>query len=293
MQNILVTGASGFLGRNLMMKLSKNKKFTIYGLIHSSKKNLIKKKNIHYIKGDISKLRELKKILNKDFNYIINLAGNINHRSKTETYNSHYKGLQNLIKVIEVKKIKLFIQIGSSLEYGKTKAPHYEYSKCKPNSYYGKSKFLASKLVQKKFKKFIILRLYQVYGPHQKKNRLVPIIIDSCKKNISFACTDGSQLRDFLFVDDFVQLILKILKIKKLKNGVFNVGCGKPISVRTVINKIKFFIKKGKPLFGKIKMRKDETLISYPKISKINKALKWKPKTTLETGLKKTINFYE
>ena len=82
-------------------------------------------------------------------------------------------------------------------------------------SHYGKSKFLATKLIKQKIKKYIILRLYQVYGPFQKKNRLIPITINSCLKNNSFACSEGNQMRDFLYVNDFIKLILKILNKKK------------------------------------------------------------------------------
>ena len=75
------------------------------------------------------------------------------------------------------KKIKLFIQAGSSLEYGETSSPQIEYIKCKPNSYYGKSKLSTTKFIEyfaKKNKiKFLILRLYQIYGPFQKLDRLI------------------------------------------------------------------------------------------------------------------------
>lgn len=292
MQKILVTGASGFLGKNLISKILKNKNFVIYALTHSKNYEFKDKKNLLLIDCDITNSKKLKKKLNLNFDYVVNFAGNINHKNKKETYDAHFKGLKNIINSINLDKLKLFIQIGSSLEYGNAKSPHFESQACNPMSHYGKSKFLATKLIKQKIKKYIILRLYQVYGPFQKKNRLIPITINSCLKNNSFACSEGNQMRDFLYVNDFIKLILKILNKKNVKKGIYNVGSGKSIKIKTIIEKIKKKIKKGKPLFGKIKMRKEEVINSYPNISKIRKAFNWKPTTELEKGLIKTIKSY-
>ena len=82
-------------------------------------------------------------------------------------------------------KSGLLIQAGSSLEYGRNKSPQNEKQFCKPLSAYGKAKLLSSKLIKKNLNDYIILRPYQIYGPHQ-KNRLIPITIDSCIKNTNF-----------------------------------------------------------------------------------------------------------
>ena len=82
---------------------------------------------------------------------------------------------------------------------------------------------------------YVILRLYQVYGPNQSINRLIPIVISSCIKNKKFKCSSGIQKRDFLYIDDFVNLINKLILTKKEIKGIFNVGSGNPKSVRDTI----------------------------------------------------------
>ena len=165
--------------------------------------------------------------------------------------------------------------------------------KCKPISTYGKAKYLGSKLLLKRFKKVVILRLYQVYGPYQKYDRLIPFVIKSCIKNKKFNCSEGSQLRDFLHVDDLSNLFQKIINSKNIKYGIYNVGTGKPIEVKKIIILINELIKKGIPKFGKKKMISDEIDSLYPNIMKIRKNFDWKPRIGLLTGLKRTINYYK
>ena len=131
-----------------------------------------------------------------------------------------------------------------------------------------------------------------MYGPYQSKNRLIPIVIDACIKKKKFACSSGSQIRDFLYVDDLIKLIIKLIKTKP-KNKIYNIGAGKNTKVRTLIELIQKLIGKGTPDFGKIKMRKDETLHNFPNINRVKKDYKWTPKYNIKDGLSKTIKFYE
>ena len=181
------------------------------------------------------------------------------------------------------------------MEYGRVKSPQKENFNCYPESIYAISKFLSTKhlitLYKKKNFPAVILRLYQVYGPNQDKNRLIPIIIDSCKNNKSFPCSSGVQLRDFLFVDDLIDAILKCLD-KKVEGKIINIGSGKIIQVKKIINQIVNFYKAGKPLFGSIKLRNEEMLRVYPSLLSARKFLGWKSKVSFSKGILKTINFY-
>ncbi|MDA9684762.1 NAD-dependent epimerase/dehydratase family protein [Candidatus Pelagibacter bacterium] len=294
MKKVLITGGTGFLGSHLIRNLYKEYKVTSISRKKILKQKLITK--VKYLFFDISKYNLVKKNLEKKkFDFIINCCGNINHNNKIETYDAHLKVVKNLIKIFKNKKIKKFIQIGSCLEYGSLKSPQKENERCVPNSNYGNAKYLAAKAIKKNFpKNYLILRPYQIFGPSQKLDRLIPMTIHSCLNNKSFFCTSGSQERDFLYIDDFVKLIKTILKKNsQINNNIFNVGSGKPYKVKFIIKKIKTKIKKGKPQFGKIKMRKDEIMKLYPSIKKIKNQLKWFPKTNIDKALSKTIQYYK
>ena len=246
MKNFLITGGLGYIGTHTVVALLKNN-FNVISLSSSKPKIDKKIKNITYLKSDIYKKASLFKKLNSiDVDYVINLAGYVDHSNKKKTTQTHYYGCKNLVDYFCNKKIKLFLQIGSSLEYGNKRSPHHESLKCKPNAVYGNSKLKSTKYILKTAKyqrfPFVILRLYQVYGPNQRINRLIPIVINSCLKNKKFKCSPGLQKRDFLYVGDFVKLITKILKKKNYPSGIYNVGSGKSIKIRTVINKIRRII---------------------------------------------------
>ena len=136
------------------------------------------------------------------------------------------------------------------------------------------------------------LRLFLVYGPQQKTNRLIPQVIKGCLKKKKFPVSKGNQLRDFCYVEDVVDAIILSLIKKKALGEVLNVGSGKPVSVKFVINTISKIIKQGKPQFNKIPLR-NNSLKLYPSINKASKILNWKPKTNFNQGILKTIDYYK
>ena len=133
----------------------------------------------------------------------------------------------------------------------------------------------------------MVLRLYQVYGPKQDFNRLIPIVIKNCINNKKFNCSEGIQFRDFIYVEDVVSAILLALEKKKAHGKIFNVGTSKRIKIKNLIDNINKQVGKGVPLYGKIKLRNDENIVSYPSITKVKRILNWQPKIHFNYGLKK------
>ena len=296
-KSILIAGGTGFIGFHLAKKcLSLN--WSVTSLSTSTPKKNRKLKKVNYKICDISNYNQVKNKIKLDYDYVVNCAGYVDHSHKLKTLKSHYIGCKNLSTHFLNSKIKKFIQIGSCIEYGKIKSPQIESNLNKKTfSIYGSAKLLSTQFLLKLFKRFnfpvTILRLYLVYGPNQDANRVIPVTIINALKNKKFNCSNGSQLRDFTYIDDIVSAIIKTLKNSKSSGEIINIGSGNPISIKKVIIKNCELINSGKPQFGKIKLRNDEIIKLYPNINKSRKILNWKSQISIEKGLKKTIRFFQ
>jgi len=294
-KKILILGGTGFIGYHLA-KESLKRGFDVTSISNNNPTKKRYLKNVNYITFDISKKTLIKKKINKHFEYIVNLAGYVDHFDKKKTFKSHYIGCKNIINHFKNRKIKAFIQIGSSMEYGLAKSPHKENLKCKPLSVYGKAKLLATRYLLNLYKNqkipVTILRLYQVYGPKQDLNRFIPIVINSCKNNKNFPCSHGKQYRDFLYIDDLIDAIFLTAECLKARGEIINIGYGFPLKIKNIIGKIVNHYKLGNPQFNMIKLRKEEKMKIYPNLNKAKKLIKWKAKISFSKGLEKTLKYY-
>lgn len=294
-KTILITGGTGFIGYHLAKQCLKFG-WQVTSISTKAPKKIRYLNKVNYLYCDITNKKFLKKKINKKYDYIVNLGGHVDHKDEIRTFKSHFYGLRNIANIFLEKKPKAFVQVGSCAEYGGSKSPQKESQNCKTKSKYGLAKLNSTRYLINLFKKkkfpSVVIRLYQAYGPRQDFNRLIPIVIKACRRNEKFNCSDGNQLRDFTYIDDIIDAIIKSLKKKKAQGNIINIGSGRPKKIKNIISFLKKINKGGHPQYGKIKLRKDETLVIYPSIKKARQLIGWKPKTSFQTGIRKTINFY-
>ena len=140
---------------------------------------------------------------------------------------------------------------------------------------------------------FLVIRLFLVYGPGQSENRLIPYVIKNSIKNNKFKLTDGNQKRDFLYIDDAIEAIYKLMINKKINGKIINLSSGKPITVKNIVLLINKIIGKGNPIFGKIINTKLENSSLWSKRNIALKKINWKPKFNIQKGLLETIDYFK
>jgi len=297
--HLLVIGGTGFIGHHLLRAAhQRDWEITSVSLNPPTKDRFVT--GVSYLYFDLSNRGLVKKYLAEDFDYVVNLCGYINHKlfkdGGRNLIDTHFITIQNLVEVLPRNKLKRFVQIGSSDEYGNAPAPQNEKMREQPISPYSLAKVASTHFLQMlhRTENFpaVILRLFLTYGPGQDAGRFLPQIICSCLNNDTFPVSAGTQLRDFCYIDDTVSAIFHALEKQEVNGEALNVASGEPVKIRDMIEKVCTLTGSGKPQYGKVSYRPGENMALYPNISKEKKILQWEPRTNIDIGLQKTINYY-
>jgi len=292
---ILVLGGSGFIGQHVLRHACKA------GLQVTSVAMGIPKApmpEVSYKRANVADISSLEDSLGRgQFEYVVNLSGYIDHTSFAQgganLIDQHFSGLLNLVQLLDRSVLEGFVQVGSSDEYGASPAPQREDFREAPISPYSLGKTAATHFMQMMHhtENFpgVVLRIFLVYGPGQGMGRFLPQIISGCLKGETFPASEGDQLRDFCHVDDVANAILLAAKSTDVNGEVINIASGQPISIRTMIEKVRAIIGQGDPCFGQIPQRGGENMELYADISKAKRLLSWQPRIALKEGLGQTI----
>lgn len=298
-KTLLIVGGTGFIGYNVALKA-----VNMYNvIILSSNKCAIERHidNVLYITSNLRNSEDLHdELFNRNIDYVINLGGYVNHsdffHGGDDTIRIHFAGLFNLIKSLNVSKLKSFVQIGSGDEYGLSTAPQQEDQRELPASPYAFAKTAANHFIQMLHRQNdfpgVCLRVYLTYGPGQNENRFIPQIIKGCLSNKKFPTSEGNQLRDFVYIDDLVDGILSALKSRSAYGEIINISSNCPVMIKDVIQIICNECESGKPVFGEISYRKNENMAWYGDGKKANNILNWTPQTDFVTGIRTIIKEY-
>jgi len=303
----LVTGGAGFIGSNLVEELVKqNHEVIVLDNLETGKEE-----NLASIKDEITFHKEtitnnLKSIL-KDIDIVFHLAAlprvQFSIHNPIRSHETNINGSFNLLKLCSDAGVKRFIFSSSSSIYGDQETlPLRETMKPNPMSPYALHKLTIEQYCRLFYElyglKTISLRYFNVYGPKQDPTGdyaiLIPKFISMITKDLQPTIRgDGDQTRDFTFVDDVVSANLAATSSsnKKIFGEAFNIGTGKNISVNQITEKLIMLLKsKIKPIHIAPVIEPKDTLAD---ITRAKDMLDWEPKTNIDQGLKKTVEYFK
>ena len=279
MKRIILSGANGFIGKNILNHL----KGVDIDVIDREKGMDI---------SDSSWFHEFK----DSYHAFIHLAGKTDvvasFSNPAEFYRINTIGTLNIAKFCKEKHIPLVIY-ANSYPYG---VPNYlpvnETHPINPQSPYQRSKqFAEDLLLDCSHITTVSCRLFNVYGPNQPGHLLIPEIIEQVLGDqYEIEVKDLMPKRDYIYVEDVVNLFSAILDARINHSTIINVGTGKSHSVKDVIDQVQKVLGTNKPIQSKNNIRKNEVSDCYANITKAYDLFGWAPKYQLNEGLKKWIS---
>ncbi len=312
-KTVLITGMTGFVGSNLASRLvSLGAK--VIGIVRDEipESNFCRlglEKSVTVVRGDLQDPTLVERTINEYTVQIIyhlaaqTIVGTAN-RSPVSTFQSNIQGTWNLLEACRGKShIQAVVAASSDKAYGSHKIlPYQENFALQPEYPYDTSKACADLIVQCYHKTYgvpvVITRFANIYGPGDINfSRIIPDAIQSIQQGKApIIRSDGTPERDYLYVDDVVDLYLLLAeKMEKTKGEIFNAGHNKPISVLDLVKTILKITGREdlKPqILGKGSLP-GEINRQWLDGSKVKRVLNWEPKVKLEEGLQKTLEWYK
>ena len=243
MKIVCIDGFNSYVGRNFYNKYKKNYKILKF-------------------KSDINNVSKLEDYINKNkISVFIRFAGlsrSSCEKDKKKCYRTNYEANKKFVNFIKTKKIK-FIFLSTSHVYKYSNKKINENFEKKPTNIYGKYKLKSENYIKKHLKDFLILRVFNIFGPNQPKGYFFSDIQEKIKNKQKIFINDS--YRDFIHVKEVSRFL--DFSIKKDLKGIFNLGSGKSFSLHKII---KMISNKLNIPFDLIKSNKIDKIISSNKL---------------------------
>jgi len=306
-KQIVITGGCGFIGLNLIRILQNtypyNPIIVVDKLLYDTKKYLPDNVKLHNF--DICDMNEMVKV-SKNAEIMIHLAANTGVMPSIENpvydMEVNVNGVVSCLEACRKNKIDKFIYASSGAALGDQIPPIHENMIPKPLSPYGASKMSGENYCNAYYGTFgvetIAFRFSNVYGPlswHKNSivSKYIKALLNGDKEFPIYG--DGNQTRDFIYVDDLTDAIIKAA-FSNVGGEVFQLATGVPTTINEVIEKMAIL---GKDIFGKTiitipqDIRKGEVIYNHAKIDKISSMLDFKPRYDITKGLVKTFEWFK
>jgi NAD dependent epimerase/dehydratase len=309
-KKVLVTGAGGFIGSHLtehLIELGANVKAFVrynsrndWGLLELLPRE--KRNKIEVVMGDLKDTDAVRQVV-KGTDIIFHLGALIaipySYIHPGETIETNILGTLNVLMAAKENGIEKFIHTSTSEVYGTARyVPIDEGHPLQGQSPYSASKIGADKIAESFYRSFdlpiAIIRPFNTYGPRQSARAVIPTIITQTLTKGKIFLGSLHPTRDYTYVKDVVEGFIKVAESPKSVGEVINIGSNFEISIGDLTNKIISLIGKNAEIItdpARVRPQDSEVERLWCDNTKAKRLLGWDPTTTLDKGLKKTIEW--
>jgi dolichol-phosphate mannosyltransferase len=300
---VLVLGASGFVGANLLRALLAHREDVHGTVFHAPAWRLEGISERHFLVADLLVDANLDDVLDRVkprtiFNCVAYGAYSFEADSDL-IYETNFNLTAKLLKRLETQSIACYVHSGSSSEYGDSAAGPREDDLPQPNSDYAVSKVACANLLRYYGKKKGLpcanLRLFSAFGPYEDSSRLIPTLVKAGCDGKFPSFVNGSISRDFVYIDDVVEAYVDTaLNLRESCFGdSFNIGSGAKTTIADVAKSAaEVFAIPGQPIYGSMEQRKWDIVDWFSDQKKTFSVLGWKTRTSFKEGLACTAEWY-
>ena len=298
MKKVLLTGASGFIGRHAIPYLLKSN-YEVHAVVYPDDSGLDEGENVFLHKCNLLNSEEQKQLLAKiKPTHLLHFAWYTTH-GKYWTSNENIRWVQASLGLMEnfvEQGGKRAVLAGTCAEYD------WNYGYCsevitptRPQTLYGTCKNSLREIFFQLSKQAGISsawgRIFFLYGPYEAKSRLVPSVVNSLLHGQPVRCTDGNQIRDFLYVEDVASAFVALLE-SDVTNPV-NIASGQPVALKNIILKIADKLgRRDLVQLGALPVRDNDPRVLIADVGQLSEKVRWQPKFDLDMGLEQTITWW-
>ena len=312
-QTILITGGLGFIGSNLVRRILQESddhiivfdRVSYAGRIENLPTGTEATKRVQFIRGDVTQKNHIASIV-RQCQAVIHLAAHTNaaisFSHPEEFFTTNTIGTLNVLEAIAESDVQRAIIASSSEVYGNSVVgiPMDEMHPCNPVSPYAVSKLAADRLAYSyhaiKNLPITILRPFNTYGQYQHTEKMIPRFITQILTGNKITLYNGGyQERDWISVNDHTSAIIATLyaPLEKVRGEIFNIGTGYATTIRVIALAILHCLGKDELWIQETVSDKPETRANIGISKKAKDVIKWEARTSLEDGIKSTVQWYQ